>query len=777
MDSAIDSFDVLLSKDHYIARSHFDAWASENSQLKKSLPAWLLLFPGAIPLDNWRKLFRFLSRFKKGPAIISRRNSQYVLQQVTDHAAFFDTLESYPLTQRQREAIVTDENNNLVIAGAGTGKTSTIVGKTAFIIKKEWAKPDEILLLAFTRKAKEEMEFRLQGLLPQPPAVHTFHSLGLEILGHSSDSGMPSVSKMAEDEKALHRFIQEHLNSIIANERLGHTVITFLAYHLNPRKSEFAFASHGDHIHYLKSHNIRTLKNELVKSYGECLIANWLLLNGIDYSYEEPYAIRVNTRDRRQYRPDFFLPGKRIYIEYFGLDRLGDPPQYVDKAEYLRGMEWKRGIHSRFRTPCIEVFYHDLQDGVLAQNLRRELQKRGVTFKPPSREQLKAALEKPTSQLAVLLGTFLHQFKSSGDNLDDLRRKISSAPDAPRMHAFLNTFKLCFEEYQKTLRAAGEIDFEDMINLATDAVASGRWRSNFRYVLVDEFQDISHCRARLLKALLGANKHSHSFCVGDDWQSIFRFAGSDVRIMTDFPQEFGETAQTALEDTFRFNKELLRVSSAFVQKNPLQIKKDLKAKKSIRRPAVCMLPTGDKTLRWILHEIREENAGQERSVFIVGRYWSDCPNEFDGLRQSFFPLKLTFTTIHSAKGLEADYVIVMNLSAGRRGFPTEIVDDPILGLALPASEDFPNAEERRLLYVAMTRARHRAFLLYDQFSPSSFVQELNGREYSKLVRRRGHSAAKEVCPKCKSGFPVEQHGRFGKYRGCSNFPYCRHTWP
>jgi DNA helicase-4 len=134
-----------------------------------------------------------------------------------------------------------------------------------------------------------------------------------------------------------------------------------------------------------------------------------------------------------------------------------------------------------------------------------------------------------------------------------------------------------------------------------------------------------------------------------------------------------------------------------------------------------------------------------------------------------------FRTVHGSKGLEADYVIVIGLSGGVYGFPSAISDDPVLQLAMPESDPYPNAEERRLLFVALTRARQQVILLASSRHPSSFVMELSQNPRVQVISPDGSTV--QFCPKCKMGTLVERKGPKGQFLGCSSFPVCTHTQP
>jgi DNA helicase IV len=353
-----------------------------------------------------------------------------------------------------------------------------------------------------------------------------------------------------------------------------------------------------------------------------------------------------------------------------------------------------------------------------------------------------------------------------------------SASFGGRAEAYVEVFAPIFDEYQQVLKAAGEIDFEDMIAIATEYIASGRFVSPYRYVLVDEFQDISTGRAKLLKALLNQRPDNQLFAVGDDWQAIFRFAGSDISLIRDFPDNFGVTARTCLEETFRCAERICGTASKFVTCNEAQVPKTMKAVNKTEGDAIFIgrpsVEPGSDILTDTLTHIVEHAGGQEVGVLLIGRYNRCRPGNMPKLQAAFPSLRLRLKTVHASKGLEDDYVVVLDLKAGRMGFPTGMVDDPILNLVLVAPEPFPNAEERRLFYVALTRAKRAVFLIADGSSPSPFVLELERGGYD-LSNFGKNPRTMKSCPSCKEGRLVIREGRNSPFVGCSLFPLCEHT--
>ena len=338
-----------------------------------------------------------------------------------------------------------------------------------------------------------------------------------------------------------------------------------------------------------------------------------------------------------------------------------------------------------------------------------------------------------------------------------------------------------------------------MINLATNAVSRYKFNSPYEYIIIDEFQDISKSRYELIKALLEQKPDTKLFCVGDDWQSIYRFAGSDIGVFTSFSNYFclqlsddfkRKTNVSLIENTYRFDNKLIEVSTNFILKNPNQINKKLKTRKRSKVDAVTIHKYNnpdkhinnqhhalDAALKVILKAAKKEKI----SILILGRYdfekkcleklsyvsniYNNTTSRYEYIHTGNPLLDLRFMTVHSAKGLEADYVIILNGNSGTYGFPSEISDDPLLNFLLSKADQFPNGEERRLFYVALTRARKHVHILSSIENPSKFITEISENEPITELK----------CEWCDNGRLIERKGPYGQFYSCNNNHYCNFT--
>ena len=675
-------------------------------------------------------------------AVRRRANSLFISKNVpTVQAAASETLRN-PLTNEQAEAVATDEDATLVLAGAGTGKTSVIVGKVAHLVRNQDVSPDEVLVLAFNRKAADEIRGRLKGDL-SAAHVHTFHSFGRRVIAESESA--PTISKLAEDDLALKRAVDAIIGELLNDPEQSKAVIDFLIYHHAPYKSAFDFDTLYEYEEYVRDIELRTLSAVLVKSFEELEIANYLTEHGVEFRYEDPYETATATQQHRQYQPDFFLPGHNIYIEHFALDRDGRPPP--GWRRYAEGVEWKRTIHRQRGSTLVETYSWQHRQGVLFETLRRRLEEAGVRFERiPSQELVRQLAQEQTSWLAGLLATFLNHVKSGSLSPDEPRARSRQTGDRRRNESFLDVFEQVRARYQKLLADEETLDFHDLINLSAEHIGEGRWKPKYRYVLVDEFQDISAGRMALLQALQGQDVAY--FLVGDDWQSIYRFAGSDVGLLRDCGDLLGHVEERTLSQTFRFAEGILGPSTAFVKRNPEQTQRPLLPASEAEDEGVTVVadPSPAGGVARALQDIEAKARGQQ-TVLVLGRYRQRRGELLRSSRRG--SPRVEFSTVHGAKGREADYVIVLDLNDGRWGFPSKVEDDPLLELVLPPVPGvaYPFAEERRLFYVAMTRARNGAYLVTEPVQPSTFVMEL--LKESDELRQIGELAPE--CPRCRRG--------------------------
>lgn len=710
---------------------------------------------------------------------IAYLNKIFVNQQLEAYKDYFDSVEENPLTQNQRESCVIDERYNLVLAGAGTGKTSTVVARAGYLVKSGLAKSNDILLLAFGKEAAKEMDFRIREKLKfDNLTAKTFHSFGSVIIAEVEQK-KPSISTMATDEKVFGSFIDRTLKKFLIQHDYQSATLNYLLYEKHPYKNPFSFKTLKAYNQYVQENELRTFQKELVKSYEELLIANFLFRQGIHYEYEANYQINTASPDFRAYQPDFYLPDYGIYIEHFGVDEDNNTPPFIDRAKYLEGMQWKRKLHKEHETTLVETYSYEKRKGVLLESLAEKLKQYGAKFKPVPIEQALNQLEElgEISNLSKLLASLLKQFKSSSSGISQLTKYSEGSG----YKSILKLFKPLYKSYEMRLSETNTIDFHDMISKATEYLISGQYQSPYKYIIVDEFQDISAPRNVLIKALLDQAPDNGLYCVGDDWQSIYRFTGSDINIIAEFEQCYGFSSTTVLDKTFRFNNKIGDVASKFIQCNPVQKIKDIKSHQIIETPAVSLLKTKDSNygLNAALASINSKTS-KPATVLILSRFlWRFKDMAISEINNHFLNLNITTQSIHASKGKEADYVIIIGLERGKFGLPSTKITHPLLDLLLPRLEAYPYAEERRVFYVALTRAKHHVYLITNPHNPSIFIRELLKNKYE-ITDNEFNSGGfspklvEKLCERCEVGYMVPRDGVNGKFHACNN-PVCHIT--
>ena len=560
-------------------------------------------------------------------------------------------IEKHDLSDEQISAIAGAGHNTLVLAGAGTGKTTTIVGYIAWLLATERAAPEEILVLSFTKKSADDMSQRIMASTGKAILACTFHSLGLEICRASTIAQRPII-----DGHASNGVVRATFERLLAQ---------------NIRYRLLAF---------------KLMSKELFSKYG--------------------------TTAKHE---DFQLP--------------------TDDYNFN---QYKQSLIENAQT----IIQHMRQNNIDIDGMRELNERRGGKHVGRNREMLQLI--------------------------------------EPLYAAYLDNF-----------RATQGIDFPGMIVDAIQCVKRNDYRHPYKYVLIDEYQDMSRPRYELIRALREQNDFT-LFCVGDDWQSIYRFAGSDIHLILDFAEiwrDWGPTRMFQITTTRRFRQSLIEASGKFVMQDKNLYVKHLHNPSDKKDYSLKALggTTQEERFDAIVEQLRK--LPKSASALMLGRYRSDLNllsrNDRDGLFRIdertgdivFLEkpdMDIEFMTVHKSKGLQRDFVFLLCCSGGLKGFPSAIPEEPLLGLLLPEVERMPHAEERRLFYVAMTRCRKKLFFVVDQTRPSRFMYELHDRICPNIFR--GVKLPPQ-CPNCGEALRLRHAGSdpSRKFYGCTGYPNCRFT--
>lgn len=576
------TLDQLEKQPAFLQHSQVNAWVTQVnhdfSQMSMSIDEAALRLP--------KRVSRLQSWLKEPSSTLSGRNKGWIENEKKNWEVLFSQCESSPLNASQQHAVLLNDDHNLVLAGAGSGKTSVLTARVAYLMQSHQAQADQILMLAFGRDAAAEMKQRLDskiGMSAEQVQVNTFHQLGLSILKHVEGNNVV-ISPIALDSKLKQAWCIDWLKK-----------------------------------HWMTPTSFKRWQKHLSK---------W---------------------------PIAYLTGD---------DELGS---HVEDPKLINWLE-----------------------------------------------------------------TQLEKLCASGLSKKDIQQDLVAHPEYSRLNSELALCWPCVQAWQQMLKEQNQIDFPLMISRATKYVEKGRFQGAWKFIMIDEYQDISPDRLALIQALCEQDKQAYStslYAVGDDWQSIYQFAGADVDLTTDFEKRFPNSTVHNLDMTYRFNSKIGEVANRFIQANPRQIPKDLNSFKQQKQKAVVTAPSA--SVEKILEGIAK-SAKNRPSVLLLGRNHYHSPTLLMDWKKQFTELDIQFMTCHGSKGKEADFVIILCVDEGQ--LPAKKKQLHLDG-ALSQSDDlFPYAEERRLFYVAMTRARHKVWITHSG-DGSGFVQELNSGDWP-VIRKK-----------------------------------------
>ncbi|MBW3695694.1 DNA helicase IV [Vibrio sp. T187] len=517
---------------------------------------------------------------------LQRRNQEWLDTERANWEVLFSQCESSPLNISQQYAVLLNDDHNLVLAGAGSGKTSVLTARVAYLLQSHQAQAHELLLLAFGREAADEMKQRLDdkvGMSAEQVQVNTFHQLGLKILNQVEPEPVV-ISPIALDSNQKQAWCIDWLKK-----------------------------------HWMTPTNFKRWQKHLSK---------W---------------------------PIAYLTGD---------DELGSHASNPKLINWLENQ--------------------------------------------------------------------LDQLSASGLTKKEVQQQLVDHSDYTRLNSELALCWPCVTAWQKMLKEQKHIDFSTMISRATQYIEKGRFVSPWKFIMIDEYQDISPDRLALVEALCAQSKDDQQtsiFAVGDDWQSIYQFAGADVDLTTGFKERFESSTIHHLDTTYRFNNMLGEVANRFIQENPKQLPKTLNSFKQQKQKAVYTAPSKD--VEKILGQI-DHQAKQKKSVLLLGRNHYHKPELLEDWKQIYTSVDISFMTCHASKGKEADFVIILAVDEGQ--FPAKKKQLHIDGALTASSDLFPYAEERRLFYVAMTRAKEKVWITHSG-DGSGFVQELHEFDYPVIKKK------------------------------------------
>ncbi len=816
--------DSLLASDKYIAKSDYLA---PIKQYKPTIDFFDILKNSGMLADFCQRNGISLPEVQNTTAAyteiekrVDQLNEEFITKSLTTEKEYLDNIlksvdPAVSLDDDQRRVVLTDEDYCLVIAGAGAGKTTTVAAKVKYLVDRQGIKPSQILVVSFTNKAVNELKEKIQSALGIPCPIATFHSTGNAIIHVNA----PEEKLNIVDNSRLYFVIRDYFRgSVMQNESIVNKLIMFFASYFDAPYEGDDFNAFFNNIAKANYSTMRsdledfkcqvidartkksvTIQNEVLRSHQEVEIANFLYLNNIDYDYEPAYPYNI-AYARKPYTPDFIIcqDGRTAYIEHFGISQSGENDRYSPEELdcYKKAVNNKVRLHKQHGTTLIYTFssYNDRKP--LLAHLREELEAKGFELRPRSNKEVMESLvageeNRYVRKLINLICRFISNFKVNGYTEDEFGRMYHSTQNV-RSRLFLDICNDCYLEYARWLRENKAVDFEDMINESArilTEVKEMKQKLDFKYIIVDEYQDISRQRFDLTKALSEVTD-AKIIAVGDDWQSIYAFSGSDITLFTKFAEKMGYAKMLKIVRTYRNSQEVIDIAGNFIQRNSQQIPKQLVSPKRIEDPVVIY--TYDRTFKGRdgnrrsganyalaaavetaigqLLEYKKKENKEPGPILFLGRFGFDGDHlERSGLFEyssrgskiksvKYPKLDITFMTAHSSKGLGYDDVIIVNGKNETYGFPSKIEDDPVLAFVIKGDKSIDYAEERRLFYVAMTRTKNRVFFIAPEQNPSEFLLELK-RDYKNVVLHgdwnedEAASKPKKACPLC--GYPMQ----------------------
>lgn len=765
VNNYLNKYKKFMTKDIYITSNMYDTFTNKYKYLYDCLDKNTCEYKNILKIINDKN------------KLLRKHNRKYVDNKLIKYKFYFDNMfndinKNIILDKSQREAIICDEDNLLVLSGAGSGKTTTISAKVKYLIDVKNIKPDKICVITFTKKAKEELDYKINKIFNSNVDIYTFHSLGLKIIKYYYKNKDIDII----DEKGQYKIICDYIKNNLFKDKDKFSLF-FEAF---KNKTSFSeeyklFDNYYDYHNYMykrkyinsnttmdnyikeqakrRRNYLKTLNGEYCKSKEEVDIANFLYLNNIDYQYEKSYKKLDNLKI---YKPDFYIEQNNNYnyIEHFGIDKVNKTNNHYTKEEltnYLKNMKLKEKYHCDEK---IEDLFIITYSKVLGKRnylsvLKDSLIKKGYVLSKKDNNLVYERLKDTSEDRYInnfvnrIVIPFISYFKRSNYKLDDFK---NIKTDNDLLNKQISVISDIYLNYESKLREKNLIDFEDMINISYKVMPYIKEKNlgvDYKYIIIDEYQDVSMQRFNLTKRIEELFK-SKIIAFGDDYQTIFGFSGSRIDLMTEFRNYLSDAKQIPIPNVYRNSQELIDVATKFINKNSKQIKKKLISKKRLINPIELYIYNDSNYINTninksnILSNILDKIylSNNKSNVLLLERYNNDIDtilnnnlfirkNHENIIYKKHEDMKIDYLTIHKSKGLEYDNCILINAIDDKYGFPSKIEDEEIIKLLKPKIEEnifYP--EERRLFYVAMTRTKNKLYILVPKSKTSSFIREI-----------------------------------------------------
>ena len=688
------------------------------------------------------------------------------------------------LNDKQREAVISENKRLLVLAGAGSGKTKTLLQKLIYLIEEKGVSPSKILAITFTKNATNEMLDRLiisadstgeyekqlfdkrktkiekdkERFLQQKKykwidglTVKTFHSFCYSVLRNDGVNEFDNKFRIIGDEKkdeedelskhvapetvfeVFHKILIENCENTEYLLKLKRYILDYIVDKIHLKKDDNNFFS-KDGKHFT------ALDGTKVRSKSEQFIADWFYRHSIKYEYEP----ELNVKDF-SFHPDFFVPEANLYLEH--ISDLSYPTK-AKEEQFQKG-----------KLLLVKTFDSMTKDSALFNHTLNKVIKNRL----PSDYQKSTCLN------------YREEFNHYHSDVKDFIQQVIRVTDMIKVEnisidtVLQNALKDQHERIRNFYELAipivkgfidyctnkSYLDFNDLISKSTSLFLHHddvihKYRNKFEYILVDEFQDVNNLQVELIKLLL-TNK-TQLFCVGDDWQSIYGFRGSNVNYIVEFEKHFDNAEIIKLNLNYRSTQNIVGASNEVIKHNKFKVDKDVQASKMSEHKIVVFSGNNlEENIQFCsekVNELLKDGINNDEILFLYRRNKMFSPyfNFFKGEGT-----RVQGKTIHASKGLEAKVVFIIGLTEGNGGFPDIWLEDRIFQIIKKANHDVLMEEERRLFYVAITRAKDKLFLITEKGNESSFLKEIPDVFTVRTVNQMKSVVEKiETCNKCFS---------------------------
>ncbi len=687
------------------------------------------------------------------------------------------------LNEKQRQAVISEAKRLLVLAGAGSGKTKTLLQKLIYLIEEKGVNPTNILAITFTKNAANEMLDRLILVADDTEeyaeiladknrsskekdteryffskrykwidnlTLKTFHSLCYGILRNFGVKEFDNKFRIISDTKST----DDEFSKYLAPETVFEVIHKILIencenneYLLNLKRYVLDYMIDKIHIKDDKNASLpkdgkyyTTLNGTKVRSKSEQYIADWLYRRSIKFEYE----LDINFKDF-DFRPDFFIPEANLYIEHVS-----------DKSYPTKGKELQ---FKKANKLLVKTFEHQTNDSALFNKVLERIVKNRL----PANYDYRTALsyEEEFRSYHKVIKDFIYQIMRVVDmvKVENTSTEIvlqnSQKDQHERIREFYKLTIPVIEQYKSYCTNKSYLDFNDMIIrtislLTNHEDIAEKFRGKYEYILVDEFQDVNNLQVDLIKLLL--TKDDQLFCVGDDWQSIYGFRGSNVDYIVNFGDHFQNSEIIKLNMNYRSTENIVGASNEVIKHNKFKVEKDVYSnKKSSSKIHIYAGKDEEENIDYVIDQVRslKDNGYTKEDILVLYRRSKMYTPYFKRFKQE--GVFVSGKTIHGSKGLEAKAVFILGLTEGSGGFPDIWMEDRIYQVIKKSDYDLLLEEERRLFYVAITRAKDELFLITEKGNESSFLKEIpDDFTFKTSIPFKSMIDEIVLCAKCKT---------------------------